>query len=77
MKIKIIAFQIILAVSYCHSMRVLHRDIKPQNILISKDLDTQLADFGLSKQQELPMGKFTHDVATLWYRAPEVLLGND
>lgn len=58
-------------------MRVLHRDLKPQNLLITSDLDVKIADFGLSKVYGLPMDSFTHEVVTLWYRAPEVLLGND
>ena len=60
---------------YCHINRIIHRDLKPQNLLISKDLKLKLADFGLSRMFNLPMGKMTHEIITLWYRPPEVLLG--
>ena len=55
----------------------MHRDIKPANILIDKDLKTvKLADFGLARTFGLPMKTYTHEVVTLWYRAPEVILGS-
>jgi len=60
---------------YCHINRIIHRDLKPQNLLITKDLKLKLADFGLSRMFNLPMGKMTHEIITLWYRPPEVLLG--
>ena len=53
---------------YCHINRIIHRDLKPQNLLISKDLKLKLADFGLSRMFNLPMGKMTHEIITLWYR---------
>ena len=49
--------------------------MKPQNLLITNDLKLKLADFGLSRMFSLPMGKMTHEIITLWYRPPEVLLG--
>jgi len=60
---------------FCHVNRIIHRDLKPQNLLIAKDLKLKLADFGLSRMFNLPMGKMTHEIITLWYRPPEVLLG--
>jgi len=60
-----------------HTMRILHRDLKPQNIMITVNCEVKIGDFGLSKVYGLPMDSFTHEVVTLWYRAPEVLLGND
>ena len=54
----------------------MHRDIKPCNILIGEDNKTvKLADFGLARSFGLPMKSYTHEVVTLWYRAPEVMLG--
>lgn len=62
-------------IRYCHSHRVLHRDLKPQNLLIDKDGNLKLADFGLARAFGVPLRTYTHEVVTLWYRAPEILLG--
>jgi serine/threonine protein kinase len=68
-------FQLVKGIAYCHSHRVLHRDLKPQNLLIDKKGALKLADFGLARAFGLPVGVITHEVVTLWYRAPEILLG--
>ena len=61
-------------VAYCHQHRVLHRDLKPQNLLISRGGELKLADFGLARAFGIPVRSYTHEVVTLWYRAPDVRL---
>ena len=68
-------YQILIAINFCHSKRILHRDLKPQNLLIDKDGIIKLADFGLARSFGIPIKTLTHEILTLWYRAPEILLG--
>uniref|UniRef100_A0A1I7XXL2 Protein kinase domain-containing protein n=2 Tax=Steinernema glaseri TaxID=37863 RepID=A0A1I7XXL2_9BILA len=68
-------YQMTQAMCFCHQRRVLHRDLKPQNILVSEKGVVKLADFGLARAIGVPLRAYTHEVVTLWYRAPEVLLG--
>jgi len=68
-------YQLLQAVEFCHSKNVLHRDLKPQNLLISKKKELKLADFGLARCFGIPGTGYTHEIVTLWYRAPELLLG--
>lgn len=67
--------QLLKGIAFCHSHRVLHRDLKPQNLLIDRAGTLKLADFGLARAFGIPVRTFTHEVVTLWYRAPEILLG--
>lgn len=67
--------QMLDAISFCHLNRILHRDLKPQNLLVDASGRIKLADFGLARSFNLPMRVYTHEVVTLWYRAPEILLG--
>ena len=69
-------FQLLLGLAVCHANRIVHRDLKPQNILIDKKGNVQLADFGLARAFGLPIKTYTHEVVTLWYRPPEILLGS-
>lgn len=70
-------FQVLLGLKYCHANSVMHRDLKPQNLLIdAKNSIIKLGDFGLGRVFTLPVSKYTHEVVTLWYRAPEILLGS-
>ncbi|XP_028415487.1 cyclin-dependent kinase 2-like [Dendronephthya gigantea] len=73
--VKSYVYQVLCGIAYCHSHRVLHRDLKPQNLLISHDGAIKLADFGLARAFGVPVRTYTHEVVTLWYRAPEILLG--
>lgn len=69
-------YQITAAMLFCHRRRVLHRDLKPQNLLINKEGIIKVADFGLGRSFGIPVRNYTHEIVTLWYRAPEVLLGS-
>ncbi|XP_017857039.1 PREDICTED: cyclin-dependent kinase 1-like [Drosophila arizonae] len=68
-------FQMTSAILYCHRRRVMHRDLTPQNMLIDGVGRIKLADFGLGCCFQLPVRALTHEVVTLWYRAPEILMG--
>ena len=75
--IKLILYQILSGIQYCHSHRIIHRDIKPQNILLDKVFHVKICDFGMARAINLPVGNLTNEVVTLWYRPPELLLGQE
>uniref|UniRef100_F1L9E3 cyclin-dependent kinase n=1 Tax=Ascaris suum TaxID=6253 RepID=F1L9E3_ASCSU len=74
--IKSFLWQLFRALAYCHTHRVVHRDLKPQNLLVDNSGVIKLADFGLARSFSMSTRCYTHEVVTLWYRAPEVLLGS-
>ena len=72
--VKSFMWQLLKGLAYCHSRRILHRDLKLQNLLVDRKGNIKLADFGLARSICLPMRTYTHKVVTLWYRSPELLL---
>ncbi len=97
-------YQLLKGTAFCHANRVLHRDLKPQNLLINRKGELKLGDFGLARAFGVPVNTFSNEVSknvplylfcashsrlsslfsplglfqvvTLWYRAPDVLLGS-
>lgn len=76
MLVKSYVCQMLLGIDFCHKRGVMHRDLKPQNLLIDMNGRLKLADFGLARAFCIPVRAYTHEVITLWYRAPEILLGS-
>ena len=74
--IKSFLYQLLKGVAYCHSKLVLHRDLKPQNLLISRQGQLKIADFGLARPFGAPVRSYSPEVVTLWYRSPDILLGS-
>ncbi|KAK9476178.1 kinase-like domain-containing protein [Lipomyces japonicus] len=74
--IKSFMLQLLRGIAFCHDNRVLHRDLKPQNLLINSKGQLKLGDFGLARAFGIPVNTFSNEVVTLWYRAPDVLLGS-
>lgn len=67
--------QLLQGLHFCHQNRVLHRDIKGANILLSNRGEVKLADFGLARPFDDQTREYTNRCITLWYRPPELLLG--
>uniref|UniRef100_A0A8B9H2B4 Cyclin-dependent kinase 14 n=2 Tax=Astyanax mexicanus TaxID=7994 RepID=A0A8B9H2B4_ASTMX len=74
--VRLFLFQLLRGLSYIHQRYILHRDLKPQNLLISDSGELKLADFGLARAKSVPSHTYSNEVVTLWYRPPDVLLGS-
>ncbi len=69
-------YQIIKGLNYLHKKKIIHRDLKPQNLLINSENKIKICDFGLARGYGVPVKTYTNEVVTLWYRPPDILLGN-
>lgn len=77
-------YQILCGLKYIHSANVLHRDLKPGNLLVNADCELKICDFGLSRGFDAEANTvnpgaqefMTEYVATRWYRAPEIMLSH-
>ncbi|CAK9296827.1 unnamed protein product [Gordionus sp. m RMFG-2023] len=72
---KTLLMQLLRGVHHLHDNWILHRDIKASNVLVSHGGSLKLGDFGLAREYGSPLKPYTPVVVTLWYRAPELLLG--
>jgi len=77
--IQFFLYQILRGVLFLHTSNVIHRDLKPRNLLVNSNCDLKICDFGLSRI-DYPNMKWktiamTDYIATRWYRAPEVIVG--
>ncbi|XP_065058145.1 cyclin-dependent kinase-like 2 [Rhopilema esculentum] len=75
--VKKISYQVLRGLDFCHTHNIIHRDVKPENILVSKSGIVKLCDFGFARPLAIGPGEvYTDYVATRWYRAPELLVGD-
>lgn len=74
-EIKTLLLQLLSATANMHSHWILHRDLKTSNLLMNNRGQIKIADFGLARYTGDPVPPLTQLVVTLWYRAPELLLG--
>merc|ERR1712025_970580 len=74
-EVKCLMVQLLRAIAHLHDNWILHRDLKSSNLLLSHNGILKVGDFGLAREYGSPLKAYTSIVVTLWYRAPELLLG--
>ncbi|XP_074379004.1 cyclin-dependent kinase G-2-like isoform X2 [Apium graveolens] len=74
-EVKCLMLQLLQGVKYLHDNWVLHRDLKTSNLLVNKRGELKICDLGMARRYGSPAKPYTQLVVTLWYRAPELLLG--
>jgi cell division cycle 2-like protein len=74
-EIKTLMLQLLSGIQCMHKNWIIHRDLKTSNLLMNNRGNIKIADFGLARRYGSPLGDITQLVVTLWYRAPELLLG--
>jgi serine/threonine protein kinase len=76
--IKTFLYQLLSGLSYMHKLDIVHRDLKSQNLLITNDTENilKIADFGLSRVENIAVKKYSHEAVTYWYKSPDVILGS-
>ncbi|EPQ06108.1 Cyclin-dependent kinase 11 [Myotis brandtii] len=74
-EVKTLMIQLLCGVKHLHDNWILHRDLKTSNLLLSHAGILKVGDFGLAREYGSPLKAYTPVVVTLWYRAPELLLG--
>eukprot|EP00794_Sanderia_malayensis_P020551 gene20551-22573_t len=74
-EVKTLMMQLLRGIQHMHDNWILHRDIKASNLLLSHKGILKIGDFGLAREYGSPLKHYTTIVVTLWYRAPELLLG--
>jgi len=72
-------YQLVRGVKFLHTSNVVHRDLKPRNLLVNSNCDLKICDFGLARidfpNLQWKASVMTDYVATRWYRAPEIIVG--